>query len=192
MLPQLVVAEVREADDALPADAQHLVDHALDVLHGLQRLREDDAVELLGRRTAEALVQVGLDHVQAALHARDDRPVHPVRRPSGGWWPSRLRRASRPPRPQPRSSTLAPAGIKFDDAVVVEPLLMEDARRARGVRRRRSTPGVRTGPAVQVGQERADQFAVAVELVGQQERVVAAVALDVAVAHRACCRRSGR
>ena len=39
------VAEVRERDDRLAADAQHLDDELLGVAHRLQRLRQDHAIE---------------------------------------------------------------------------------------------------------------------------------------------------
>ena len=108
---ELPVGEVGEADDAPPAHAQHVGEHARHVHHGLQRLREDDEVELPVGEGRQALVQVGLDHVQPAADAGQDRLLvqFDAHDPLDGR--ARASRASSPPVPQPRSSTLAPGGI---------------------------------------------------------------------------------
>ena len=51
--PELVIAKVRDADDAGPADANHLRQDALHVLHGLQGLGQDHAVKLPGSEGAQ-------------------------------------------------------------------------------------------------------------------------------------------
>ena len=110
LLPQPPIGEVGKADDPLPAHPQHVGQHPLDVQDGLQGLREDDEIELLVGEGGQSLVQVGLDDVQSAADAGDDRPFvqfnahDPPMSP-----PPQLRQE--PPAPQPRSNTLAPAGI---------------------------------------------------------------------------------
>ena len=99
--------------------------------------------------------------------------------------------------PQPRSSTLASGRDEFDDRVVVQPVAgVEDARRAVDcrvavVRRLGRRLRGRFPPAVEIRQKRPDHLPVDRQFVGQQERIVAAVALDVAVADRLARRRSG-
>jgi hypothetical protein len=66
------VAEVRKADDALPGDTRHLAQDALDVVHRLQRLRQNDRVEHRVGEHPQAGVEVLLDHVDAVLHAFGD------------------------------------------------------------------------------------------------------------------------
>ena len=68
-LRQLVIAEVRETDDALPADAQHVRDDLLDVAHRLKRVREHHEIELRVLERGQAVVEVGLSHVQPAPDA---------------------------------------------------------------------------------------------------------------------------
>ena len=59
-------------DDAGPANAHHLRQDAFDVLDRLQGLGQNHAIKLSGGEDAEPLVQVGLDHIQAARDASQD------------------------------------------------------------------------------------------------------------------------
>ena len=110
MLTQLPVAYVGKADDPAAADAEDLLDHTLHVHHRLQRLRKDHEIKLPVGKGRKSAVQVGLHDVQPAADAgqiafsSNSMPMMPVQ-------PRRRSRASSPPLPQPRSSTLAPGGI---------------------------------------------------------------------------------
>ncbi len=63
------VAPVGEADDRLPADAQHLAQDHGRVVQERQRLAEDHPVEAGVRIVGQALLQVALAHAQPAAHA---------------------------------------------------------------------------------------------------------------------------
>ena len=107
---QLVIPEVGEAHDPLAPDAQDFVQQALHVAHRLERLREHHAVELPAGELRQPLLQVRLDHVQTALHARQHRPLSQFhaqepRAAASARWDSSV------PVPQPRSSALVPGSI---------------------------------------------------------------------------------
>ena len=106
-----LVGDVGETDDASPPDAEHVGQDARDVQDGLQGLRKDDEIELSVGKGGQALVEVGLDHIQPAADAGQHRlfvefDAHQAARPRS------RSRASSPPVPQPRSSTLEPGGIR--------------------------------------------------------------------------------
>src|SRR5439155_4921992 len=63
------VAEVREADDHLAADAQHLAHQELGAMDGLQRLGEHDAVERVVGEERQAALQIDLQHVYIVGYA---------------------------------------------------------------------------------------------------------------------------
>ena len=68
-------------DDRVAADAQHLVDDVLDVVHRLQRLREHHDVERGVLEAGEPALEVALDHVDAVGEAREHalrRDLHAV------------------------------------------------------------------------------------------------------------------
>jgi len=60
------VREVREADDADPADARRLAQHLLGVLQVLQRVELQDDVEASVVEERQAFLEVELDDVDAA------------------------------------------------------------------------------------------------------------------------------
>src|SRR4029079_7349403 len=72
------MGEVRKRDDHLAADAEHLLDDDLDAVDLLQRLRQDHRVERPVAKAREARFEVALDHVDAALDAREDVRVGDV------------------------------------------------------------------------------------------------------------------
>ena len=69
------------------------------------------AVKLPGGKGAEALVQVGLDHIQAAADAGEDLLLVQLDADQAAVVRPLAAAASNAPEPQPRSSTLAPGGI---------------------------------------------------------------------------------
>ena len=186
MLAQLPVADVGEADDPLPADAEDLLEHALHVHHRLQRLREDDEVELPVGEGRQPVVQVGLHDVQPAADAGQDRllvqlDAHDV--------PAAV--AAQPgQQPAVAAAQVQHAGAgrnQLDDRVVVQAAAVEDARRILAAQLVQGHVGQRVvgrRAAVEIRQEGPHGLAVDRQLVGQQEGVVAAVALHVAITHR--------
>ena len=129
MLPEPVIAEVRDADDAGPANAHHLRQDALHVLDRLQGLGQDHAVKLPGGEGAEALVQVGLDDIQAAADAGEDLLLVQLDADQAAM-------VGLPQPGQQRAGAAAQvehAGARrdqFGDALIIEPVLVEDAGRA--------------------------------------------------------------
>jgi len=63
------MGEIGEADDADPADARRLAQHPLGVLQMLQRVELEHDVEAAVVEEGEALLEVELDDVDAALVA---------------------------------------------------------------------------------------------------------------------------
>ena len=185
MLPQLVVGEVREADDALPPDAEHVVEHAARTSRTAWSVCESTTKSNCpSANCARPVVQVGLDHVEPAADAGDDRLLVQLEAHEP-LVPAPCSRASSPPVPQPRSSTLAAGGIS---STIGRSRAAGGGRCSWGCR---PSAGVVVGSrwpagraAVRFGQERPHQLAVDGQVVGQQEGVVAAVAGDVAVADR--------
>jgi len=66
------VGEVREADDADPADARRLAQHPLGILQVLQGVELEDDVEALVLEQRQAVLEVELDDIDAALVAGED------------------------------------------------------------------------------------------------------------------------
>jgi hypothetical protein len=90
MLP---VAEVRKADDAFASHARPLAQHAFDLVHRLQCLRQHDGVEHVVGNQAQARVQIGLHDVDTLLHALEHVMVGDLPRRSRG---NGAHRAGRP------------------------------------------------------------------------------------------------
>src|SRR5579862_2899159 len=70
------VAEIREGDDGMAADAQHVLEHDARPARRLQRLRQDDEIERVVGIIFEVGVGVTLDHGEAL----DDAFVHALAR----------------------------------------------------------------------------------------------------------------
>ena len=188
---KLVIREVRKAHDASSSHTHDLIQDALHVPDALKRLAEHDEVELVVGERREAVIEVGLHHVQPAPHAVENGPLVDLD----------AHDAIVPPHRQPRQQGPAAAAEvqdarrrrdQLDDPIAVQPLGMvrvEDARRA-------WPPGLASLPsarrtAAEVGQKAPDQLAVGLQIDGQQERVVPAVADDVAVTDRLARRDQG-
>ena len=177
------VAEVRERDDHLAPDAQHLGDDLLGVAHRLQRLRQDHAVERRVVEAGEPALEVALQHVDAVAHARRARPRRRSRCRSRCTSRSRARYASRLPSPQPRSSTLRARRIQLGDRREVGALRLPLALLDLPLRPRRRS-GTSSSPASgrDVVEVRAHERVVL--RVVEQERVVAVRRVDLRVATR--------
>ena len=178
--PQPVIAKVRDAHDAGPANAHHLRQDAFHVLHRLQGLGQHDTVKLPVGKRPEALVQVGLDHIQPATDGGEDLLL--VQLDSD--------QAAVVGLPQPgQQRARAAAEVEhtgtrrdqFGDALVVEPVLVKDAG---GTMRFVFDGGAGVGRWGELVEEGPHHLAIDRQVVGQQEGVVAATALDVAVADR--------
>src|SRR5690606_28356322 len=63
--PAAPVAEVGEGEDGLAADAQHVFDDAIRIVHRLQRLGHDHGIETLVFEVVQAVVEVLVDDVDA-------------------------------------------------------------------------------------------------------------------------------
>jgi hypothetical protein len=105
------VREVGEGDDADAPHARGLAQHDLGVAQVLQGVDLQHHVEALVLERGQALVQVELQHVDAALHAGQHVGVVDLDAVAGAarW---RARCSSRAPSPQPRSSTCEPSGTR--------------------------------------------------------------------------------
>ena len=76
LLAELLVRHVGKTDDPAAANAEHVVEHAGDVHHRLQRAGEDDKIEL----PVSKLVghgSVGMDDVQPAVARSREWPARP-------------------------------------------------------------------------------------------------------------------
>ncbi len=128
MLAELPVADVGEADDPPPADAEYLLEHPLHVHHRLQRLREHDEVELPGGEGGKPVIEVGLHHVQPAADAGQNRPFVQL--------DAHDLAAAAAPQPG-QEAAVAAAQVQharagrnqLDDRIVVQAAAMENARR---------------------------------------------------------------
>lgn len=74
--PVAPVSHVREGDDALAGDGEHVGQQALGVTHGLNGLAHDHEIEGHGREpVADTVIQVFLNDVQSALDSGCDLVV---------------------------------------------------------------------------------------------------------------------
>ena len=71
-LPEPVISKIRNAHDASAADPNHFRKHTFDIKYGLQRLGQDDAIELVVGKGAKAFIQVGLDDIEAPIDTGQD------------------------------------------------------------------------------------------------------------------------
>src|ERR1017187_9108599 len=180
-LTQLAKGEVWKTDNTDVADAQDFVDDSGHVAHGLQRLGKHDAIKLLVGERPQSLVQVRLDHVQAAAHGSDDRLFVELN-PNQATMVTLLetRQQAAPPTTQ-----IEHARARWDqlhDAHIIDASLMKDTRRTQTVFRfatGRGTIGRRHDLVVQ---KCADQLTLTGDLVWQQEGIMPAVTLDITIA----------
>lgn len=66
------MTEVGKGDDALATDPEHLLEDAIGVLHGLQRLGHDHHVEAVAGEVGQAAVEILLDDVDVLEQAFGD------------------------------------------------------------------------------------------------------------------------
>ena len=69
MPTEAVVGKIRKAHNARAPDAEYFGNHAFNVVNGLQGLRQEDTIKFAARESSKPVVQIRLDHIQAATDA---------------------------------------------------------------------------------------------------------------------------